>query len=983
MSQIPNNCTAVVLREMDGTNNFYKIVKIQNFYRDSIVFNTSGCVVEFKVNDPEDETNHDKTFVLLDRDDLTKANKYSKQNNLIRAYYEKETFLDYHEESHDEIVNVFMDDLIKTRYTKFIDATNDDIIFLESVVIEKDNNGQYTSIPARTYLKQRKYKVNYDGETLLEKNEFGVPDILSLNPSTIETSESLYNDYDTDVIFYQNNIHQADRMSLTESERYYIAEAIIFSAISIRNIKNNVLPLLPQNDPLVSDLISQQISYWETPLVGNTGGIFEGSLPDKIVRYHSNVSSFYNLAIADQRIIEDEAGIRSIWRLLACLDSSAMAALSIELRLDFLWIIAKLKKLDDTFLTWEPISFEGIVQNIVWSVNISDANIFLDALLKKPDASSDTTIFQYLFDETNDIGFSPNALNEILSHMCLLWLHSKYSYYKNGIPQSTLTDSSSIAEVFQFMNQDTTVYEEDNVTEEKYSNTPATLDYKSERFLWLFSDTSHDFVMRDEYIVVFKDAEWYSPNPYDIDQTKVYHMYQGVSVALHDNESSNELKLMFQQFAIDGQPTAIVPIFYLAYIDYNKTVKNYTTAIQVAADIALTVTGIGNLLKLRHLFKLTGLGRMALTGETIGETIFVQLAKTTIEIAPSVAQYYVEFQLNGYGTYCDINSPNYDAGKCAWYGEFSTFLMLVQIKAGVIEGTHQLMIRRAAKKLVNDVDNVPEGFNQLAWDALQMFAYRLEDLEDSWKEALYQAFGTYDSNVWQKYVALSTDERKIEFILDFANASEETLSTLNKNGGDLINYWDEIIHLTSHTYKIEFLEAYKRIKTAERLNIEVFEGQIVILDASQPNQFSYKINGIHHGSSFAPTNIIPPIPPRLAKLVGSKSKIKSIIDANGEIYYYYESKVSFYNSTYKNQFPNSDGFKVKTKKSTFFPDEWSKQRLLEEMALAYSRRKYIKDNLFLGKMSDGVDCAFRIEVLGFFENGTPIEGIMETAYPNY
>ncbi|MET4014768.1 hypothetical protein ABIB62_004631 [Mucilaginibacter sp. UYP25] len=51
--------------------------------------------------------------------------------------------------------------------------------------------------------------------------------------------------------------------------------------------------------------------------------------------------------------------------------------------------------------------------------------------------------------------------------------------------------------------------------------------------------------------------------------------------------------------------------------------------------------------------------------------------------------------------------------------------------------------------------------------------------------------------------------------------------------------------------------------------------------------------------------------------------------------------------------------------STFFPDEWTKQKVQQEMTLAFKNKKYQYTNkgidIYLGQMSDGVDCIMYID----------------------
>jgi hypothetical protein len=66
-----------------------------------------------------------------------------------------------------------------------------------------------------------------------------------------------------------------------------------------------------------------------------------------------------------------------------------------------------------------------------------------------------------------------------------------------------------------------------------------------------------------------------------------------------------------------------------------------------------------------------------------------------------------------------------------------------------------------------------------------------------------------------------------------------------------------------------------------------------------------------------------------------------------------------------------DGFIRKSDRSTFFPDGWSKQKIHEELAFAYSTKYGVGPNKYIGVMSNGVDIVFYVK-----------NGKITTAYPS-
>ncbi|MGX7417384.1 EndoU domain-containing protein [Carnobacterium gallinarum] len=61
-------------------------------------------------------------------------------------------------------------------------------------------------------------------------------------------------------------------------------------------------------------------------------------------------------------------------------------------------------------------------------------------------------------------------------------------------------------------------------------------------------------------------------------------------------------------------------------------------------------------------------------------------------------------------------------------------------------------------------------------------------------------------------------------------------------------------------------------------------------------------------------------------------------------------------------------------KSTFFPDEWSSQKVIDSINEAYSNKVYIDKNTFLGKLKNGME-------IKMFTN--PETGQITSAFPIY
>jgi Bacterial EndoU nuclease len=66
------------------------------------------------------------------------------------------------------------------------------------------------------------------------------------------------------------------------------------------------------------------------------------------------------------------------------------------------------------------------------------------------------------------------------------------------------------------------------------------------------------------------------------------------------------------------------------------------------------------------------------------------------------------------------------------------------------------------------------------------------------------------------------------------------------------------------------------------------------------------------------------------------------------------------------------GWKTKTKESTFFPDNWAQEQVLEEIALAHSNKSFVKhsppNDLYHGQSSNGIWIEMPISPSGKIES---------------
>jgi hypothetical protein len=901
--------TAVILRLTDVTGN---PLVVSNSNLENIKTNTEGFLHSF--------THKGKgvKYVFLKRDYMSMDDFNEPQNYLRSGYYPEDTFLDYRLDSHDYSRDVTLGKLNKLKFNGFIPIETDVEIRLQRI------------------------KITYSqGEFLTYENFwlFDLPIVLTnLGRVSVQNSipiaDSQWNPpfYSLGDVFYANHIHYAtDDLELSESDTKRRARAIILIAMKIDYIIDEVFSLLDPNDALIQLLIQEQKNFWSSQ------DIFVNPTTETILKYDDGMRSFYLQGSSDRLKIEDEDRMASLYRLMSILNWSAFSVLEFDLRIKLLKLLADSKLLEERFILL-PIAFEHIVENLIKSFSAEDADKLLDALIEEK-VSSGVTLFEYIFQEVNDSLSDKDALKHIMDHLCSLWLFSRYNYY---------------------MIDDETTFREDTVTNEIYSNSPIVFDYTTDKVAKVFTLTSHDFVFKGKSIWALKN------NVIGVytGEISTYGIYQGVSIR-RSSETPDDIKLSFPIIQVNGVTSSLIPVFYLAYYDYNKMVDNIVATLELTLDVLLSLSGIGNLAKLRHLRhlrKLTRFGRAALGIETLGGEALLGYELTqgvagVIEISASVANFYISYVLDYENTFCNDQSVEFDQEKCDWYNTFSNWLLVLQLKSGAVDATSSALLHRTAKKLLNGP--IPSSFDYDAVFVLQRFAGTLTEKTVYFETRMLTALSQADSQLAVKFRALSTAQKREEFINDFYLADDKVLISLNASSADLVDYWKEINYLKSYRKNVDFLKGYRVVKNSTELDAEIFIGRCTkkLKKGKTPPgiyiDYEFSGKGVHHKLALYDSVLNPD---GIANTVGLKQKIKTMKDRFGNTYSYYEIKVEVYHP----DLLTNNGFKRKGDLSTFFPDEWTKQRVLEEVSLAYMNKTKKYGNLYKGNMSDGVECTFRI-----------------------
>jgi hypothetical protein len=198
------------------------------------------------------------------------------------------------------------------------------------------------------------------------------------------------------------------------------------------------------------------------------------------------------------------------------------------------------------------------------------------------------------------------------------------------------------------------------------------------------------------------------------------------------------------------------------------------------------------------------------------------------------------------------------------------------------------------------------------------------------------------------------EEKLKRFLKDVeAEGSEKLKEAVIKNP-QLADAWRKLDDLGEDALRkdSDFLKKFDEVLKNDGLNKHIFEGDVKPIGTNAAGDPIYKVTGVHSDKAFS------------SGKVRIKEGTKSTPDMNG----YYTAKVEVEIEGFSNHL--GEPWKVKSDPSTFFPDNWSVDKIQKEISVGLSNAVPDVGNRYIGTMSDGTKLAIHIE-----------EGIVKSAYP--
>jgi hypothetical protein len=253
---------------------------------------------------------------------------------------------------------------------------------------------------------------------------------------------------------------------------------------------------------------------------------------------------------------------------------------------DYLPMLASLNEKILQYISTETLQrlwFQFIRKDSLTNFNETILLNILTGLSNKPNFNADVflkqllilrikgeTLFQRLYKKMNDFG-GQNNFSELIIRLTLIWMDSNFTNTKNSVYR-------------------------------KFDK-PVNLAYKQTKILgFRFDDYDFNFNKKGHIEVAIKPGINLPNNPIGsliinkrLEKEEVYHPFFPITLTELDETENEDLKL---------ETEVPLPAFYLKAFDDKGAWENFEKTTWLAVDIITTATGIGNLLKLRHLLKL-------------------------------------------------------------------------------------------------------------------------------------------------------------------------------------------------------------------------------------------------------------------------------------------------------------------------------------------------------------------------------------------
>ncbi|MFM9985589.1 MAG: hypothetical protein ACKVOK_10185 [Flavobacteriales bacterium] len=411
--------------------------------------------------------------------------------------------------------------------------------------------------------------------------------------------------------FFLNHLSYLNNQNLPPESKLQYQYAITKLSLLVYNITKEVFPTFvttPDNTSQINinALIHDIKTSWNSNNILNTLEI------SAYAQLYVALKHFYSSSVRNKVYISNSTdAFDKLIRLLTVLPESTLALFSKEYKLKFLEELTKDGDLNDAM---ENLAIK--VLNSVTIDNQEEVNFILNGIISKTFATNSSlppyheTTFSRLYNGIQNYkpivkgtaelfgsdSYSHDNKRRFATVMYLLWSESLYNPYKNldefGYPDTTLLDNGS--------------YNYDQLYQH-YS----VINYKSHKNAFgIYEDIFTFSFNSDSRGIYFVTAE---DNGVSLLSHPAMLVYQPVTLLYYPSENDTSIQMP----VLNEETNALIPLFYLKYIDDDGDASDFETKIGLLIDVVTTLTGVGNLAKLRHLRQISKLGQVLLIIETL------------------------------------------------------------------------------------------------------------------------------------------------------------------------------------------------------------------------------------------------------------------------------------------------------------------------------------------------------------------------------
>ncbi|KIX22043.1 hypothetical protein SY27_05075, partial [Flavobacterium sp. 316] len=537
------------------------------------------------------------------------------------------------------------------------------------------------------------------------------------------------------------------------------------------------------------------------------------SLPDydTFKKYYQALVNFYTNCYRVKLQFSDKTETEKLELLIKCLPASALNIIPLEQRINLLINLAKGRIFEDK---------ENLVLKIILSIDPSDATTFLYKLEKTIiyEGEDNYTLYEALYNKIDDqiAWFGKDNRKALMLQLFKLWYVSAYN---------PSMDTGDFA--------DTTVQDLEDIESALigYEANTVLLNYDAEKFFGFYTDNM-DFSFSNKKIAVFEEKQEIikvAPNYGNDFQTEkvrtisvkigTYNIFQAIS--LNDyKENDVAIKIPLVDLEQDGQKvTALLPLFYLKYMDDYGDNEDLWTGIGLTLDVALTFTGVGNINKLRYLRHIGKFGkayRAWRNGNATAEVLFTvkalwsatQGVAALFEITSSLLSIYLEYYTNSCNNYktdvtANINNitPNGqlpdDSQQSDEYKRcklIDRILFAIQIGSLGMDLLASKMIKKHSKEL--ELLGFPPEWDLPQFQTLKTTFQDLNNLDiNNYFNFINQIPDTYRATIGNKLLSYGDVTKQNEFLNDFG-AVEQTegfWKMMAKDGAEGVENWKKLL----------------------------------------------------------------------------------------------------------------------------------------------------------------------------------------------